>query len=77
MYTGEEIQARVREKPFRPLRIIVSEGQRYDLHYPDLVLVGRRDMMIGFAAPDSPTIYERVIRVALEHVVALDDLPVA
>ena len=68
MFSPEEIQARLREKPFRPLRIVASEGLRFDVHHPDLVFVGRRD-------PESPTIYDRVTRVALVHVVALDDLP--
>jgi hypothetical protein len=77
MFTAEEIQARLREKPFRPLRIVASEGLRFDIDHPDLVFVGRRDLMIGSPDPASPTIYDRVTRVALVHVVALEDLPSA
>jgi hypothetical protein len=76
MYSAEDIQARLRAKPFHPLRIIVSEGLRFDIHHPDLVLVGRRDLMIGFPAPDNPSVYDQVARVALVHVVALQDIPV-
>ena len=76
MFTPEEIQARLREKPFRPLRIIASEGLRFDIDHPDLVFVGRRDLMIGTPDPVSPSIYDRVVRVALVHVVALEDRPV-
>lgn len=43
MCRAEDIQARLREKPFRPLRIIASEGLQYDVHHPDLVFVGRHD----------------------------------
>lgn len=75
MYNAEELQARLREKPFRPMRIIVSEGLRFDIYHPDLVFVGRRDIMIGFAAGDNPSVYERVTRVAMAHIVALEDLP--
>jgi hypothetical protein len=74
MYRTEDIQARLRERPFRPVRIIVSEGLQYDIHHPDLVWVGTRDVMIGFPGPDNPTIYDRVTRVALVHVVALEDI---
>jgi hypothetical protein len=56
MFSADDIQARLRERPFRPLRIVASEGQRCDIHHPDLVLVGRRDLMIGFADPANPTI---------------------
>ncbi len=75
MFRAEEIQARLREQPFRPLRLIVNEGLRYDIHHPDLVFVGARDMMIGFAAPERPDVYDRVIRVALIHLVGMEDLP--
>jgi hypothetical protein len=75
MFRSEEIQARLRERPFRPLRIRVSEGLQFDVHHPDLVLVGSRDLMIGFPGPGNPSIYDRVTRVALVHVVALEDIP--
>jgi hypothetical protein len=75
MFRAEEILARLRERPFRALRIIASEGLRYDIHHPDLILVGERDLTIGLPSPHNPTIYNRVIRVALIHVVGLEDLP--
>ena len=75
MFRSEDIQARLRERPFRPLRFVVSEGLRYDIYHPDLVLVGRHDLMIGFAEPDRPTVYDRVIRVALVHLVGIEELP--
>lgn len=74
MFSAEEIQARLREKPFRPLRIVASEGLRFDINHPDLVFVGRRDLMIGSPDSASPTIYDRVTRLALVQVVALEDL---
>ena len=77
MYSAEEIQARLREKPFRPLRIVGSEGLRFDIFHPDLILVGAHDMMIGHATPARPTVYDRVTRLALIHLVALEDIPVA
>jgi hypothetical protein len=77
MFTAEEIQARLREQPFRPLRIIASEGLRFDIQHPDLVFVGRRDLMIGTPDPKTPSIYNRILRVALVHIVALEDLPVS
>ncbi len=74
MFRPEDVQARLREKPFRPLRIMAGEGLRYDIQHPDLALVGQRDLMIGFPSPQNPTIYDQVVRVALVHVVALEDI---
>lgn len=75
MFSPEVIKARLNEKPFRPLRIIVSEGLKYDIARPDLVWVGWNDLQVGFASPDHPTIYDRTIRIAMSHVVGLEDLP--
>jgi hypothetical protein len=77
MFTTEQIQARLREKPFHPFRIIASEGLRYDIHHPDLVFVGIRDLMVGFPHPSNPTAYDGVVRVALVHIVALEEIPAA
>jgi len=75
MFRPDDIQARLRERPFRPVRVIVSEGLRYDIVHPDLVLIGQRDLAIGFPSPDNPGVYDRLIRVALVHIVGLEDLP--
>ena len=76
MFRAEEIQARIREQPFRPLRLIASEGLRYDIIHPDLVLVGQRDLTIGYPSQENPRVYDRLIRVALVHLVGMEDLPV-
>lgn len=75
MFRAEEIQARLREQPFRPLRLIASEGLRYDIIHPDLVLVGQRDLTIGYPSQENPRVYDRLIRVALVHLVGMEDLP--
>jgi hypothetical protein len=74
MFGWDGILKRVKEKPFRPFRIIASEGERFDIYHPDLVLVGNRDLTIGHPGPN-PSGYDGVTRVALLHVVALEDLP--
>ncbi len=75
MFRPEDIQARLRQQPFRPLRMVASEGMRYDIYHPDLVLVGQRDITIGIPSAENPAIYDRMIRVAMVHVVGLEDLP--
>lgn len=75
MFSAEDIQKRLTEQPFRPVRIVASEGLHYDVYHPDLVLVGRRDLTIGYPGADNPKIYDQVVRVALVHVVAMEDIP--
>ena len=75
MYRSEAIKERLRQQPFHPLRIIVSEGLRYDVYHPDLVLVGERDIHVGLPRRADSDIYDRVVRIALVHLVAIEDLP--
>ena len=75
MFSSEDIQKRLRQSPFIPVRIIISSGQTFDVYHPDLVLVGRRDMIIGMASSENPAVYEQTTRVPIMHVTALEDLP--
>ena len=76
MFRPEDILARLRGRPFRPLRIIASEGLRYEVRHPDLVMVGVRDLMIGHETPGVPGIYSGITYVALVHIVGIEEIPV-
>jgi hypothetical protein len=75
MFTADDIQARIRERPFIPVRLISSSGQSYDITHPDLVLVGRRSLIIGTASNENPSQFETASRVAVLHVTDLQDIP--
>jgi hypothetical protein len=75
MFTADDIKARVRHQPFVPLRITTSAGQTFDVYHPDLIMIGRRELMVGRASAESPTQYEQVTRIAIMHITALEDLP--
>jgi hypothetical protein len=42
----EEIRKHVRKQPFRPFRVFMSDGSKYDVHHPELILVARREVFI-------------------------------
>jgi len=75
MFSSDDIQRRLRQSPFIPVRIIISSGQTFDILHPALVLVGRRDITIGMASTENPAQYEQTTRVPIMHVTALEDLP--
>ena len=75
MFTPEEIRARIRARPFAPVRIVTSSGQTFDVYHPDLIMIGRRALEIGTATADDPSLFELVTRVAIMHINALQDLP--
>ena len=76
MFGPEEILTRLRTRPFRPLRIIASEGLRFDIRHPDLVMVGHRDITIGHELPGVPGVYNRITQLALIHIVGIEEISV-
>lgn len=75
MFSADDISRRIKVQPFVPVRIVTSAGQTFDVHHPDLVMVGRRELRIGTASSKDPGHYEYQTLVALIHVTALEDLP--
>ena len=76
MFTPEEIHERVRQQPFVPLRIVTSAGLIFDVHHPELIMIGRRALEIGYPSVENPRTFDRVIRVAIMHVNTIEELPV-
>jgi hypothetical protein len=77
MFLAEDILARMRISPFVPVRITITSGETFEILHPDLVLVGERDIAIGMASKKNPAVYRTMTRVALLHVTAMEDLPIA
>ncbi len=75
MFTADDILARVRRQPFVPVRVVTFSGQGFDVLHPDLVMVGRRYLVIGTASAENPAQFDRESRVAILHVSDLQDLP--
>jgi hypothetical protein len=77
MLTSDDIRNRFAQRPFLPVRIVTSSGESYTITHPDLVLIGRREIVIGIATPLNPSYFDQLARVSILHITALEDLPVA
>jgi hypothetical protein len=75
IFTPDDIQTRLRERPFSGVRIVTTTGEKYDIHYPNLVLVARQFLVVGTPSAENSTQADQVTRIALFHVVELRDLP--
>jgi hypothetical protein len=74
----EELAAVVRNRPFVPFRITLTEGSTYDIRHPELCMAGRRTAIIGIAAPNDPDrLFERSVTVDLLHIVKLEPIETA
>ena len=77
IFTPEDIQTRLRERPFSGVRIVTTTGQEYEIRHPDLILVARRFLIVGIPGTDDPTLADQVTRIPLVHIAELRDLPSA
>jgi hypothetical protein len=71
----DEINHLLREQPFQPFRILLSNGNSYDIRHPELVSVGRTRLFIGIPAAESPSYFDDWALVALVHINDVRPLP--
>jgi hypothetical protein len=57
--TPQEIHNYVRAEPFRPFRIHMVSGRTFDIHHPEMVRVGRRDLIIFTLVSEAPDVHDR------------------
>jgi hypothetical protein len=71
----EELRTTLKETPFEPFRIVLTDGASYDVHHPDLLWVGARTAYVGLTGEPGKTFFERSVKVDLLHIVRVEPLP--
>jgi hypothetical protein len=57
--TPREVLNYVQANPFRPFQIRMNGGRTFDIRHPEMVRVGRRDLLIFTLVSDAPEVYDR------------------
>ena len=73
----EELVKLLRRRPFLPLRLHMTDGQTYDIHHPDLVMVSRSYATIGTTPDPGTGVLEHVEYCSLLHIVRVEELQTA
>jgi hypothetical protein len=76
LMTQDELRDAARRQPFKPFRVVLTTGATYDIRHPDLIMVGRRSVVLGIAKDPGGTVYDRTYQVDLLHVVGIEELAV-
>lgn len=71
----EDLQRRLRTRPFEPFRLYLSDGASYDVRHPELVLLGRRSLVLGLVKDPADTLYDRTMDIDLLHIVRTEPAP--
>jgi hypothetical protein len=73
-----DIRVFLQRQPFQPFRITLTDGRTYEVRHPELVMVGRSSLVIGFPAPgDVEPVYDRFVTVSLLNVMQMEPLEAA
>ena len=67
--TPEELRDNLQQQPFEPFRLVMSDGEGYDIRHPDLLWVGLRTAYVGLTGQPGQTLFERAVKVDLLHIV--------
>ena len=70
----EELRDTLRQQPFAPFRLVMTDGAGFEIRHPDLLWVGRSTAMVGLTGEPGQTFYERAVKVALLQIVRLEPL---
>lgn len=70
----KDLANRLKQKPFNPFRIIVSEGATYDIRHPEQIMIARDSVTVGIPS-ESDEFYETTSLIDLIHVARLEPIP--
>jgi hypothetical protein len=73
----QELTETLKQRPFEPFRIVMTDGQSYDIRHPDLLMVGTRAAIVGLTGQPGQTHFERSVKVDLLHIIRIEPLPAA
>lgn len=74
MLTPDDILKLVRQQPFRPFRIHLSDGASYEIRHPELAVVFPRRVEIMVPSPRKPGLMEDSHHCAIMHITRLEEL---
>jgi hypothetical protein len=69
-----EIRRHVRQQPFLPVRVFVSDGSTYDVHDPEYVYIDRREVAIGLEIGEGG-VPQRTAYIDPVHITRIEPLP--
>ena len=75
--SATELLAVLRARPFRPFRLCMSAGVRYDVHHPELVIVALGTAVVGYPSREFPGAAARYDIIALRRIVRIEFIDTA
>lgn len=58
MMTRDQFSRYSRAEPFRPFRIQMASGRTFDVRHPEMIRLGRHDLIVFSSVSDDPAVYD-------------------
>jgi hypothetical protein len=72
---GIEVIRLLRDQPFKPFRLRISNGGTYDVRHPDMAIVTPTAVYVGIPPKDPNVPFAKdIVTVSLDHVVEMEYL---
>ncbi|GAC1451970.1 MAG: hypothetical protein NVSMB9_36980 [Isosphaeraceae bacterium] len=65
MMTPASVLTYVKAEPFRPFRIHMASGKTFDVRHPEMVRVGRTNLLVFSFVSDQPEVFDEWQSVSL------------
>lgn len=62
----------MREQPFRPFQVFVSDGSAYDVRHPELIMVTRRNVNIARPTANGDELPDAYVRCDPVHITRIE-----
>ena len=67
--TAEDLIELLEERPFRPLRLRLTDGRSYEIRHPEMAIVTPSIVAIGLAPAGGTRLAERITHCSVAHIV--------
>jgi hypothetical protein len=70
---SQELRDHLRKRPFRPLRLILTDGRSFEVRHPELAMVGQSTVAVGLARRGDPEpLQDRSITIPLVDILRVE-----
>ena len=72
--TVDDVAAKLHVLPFRPIRIVTTSGEAYEIFRPFTVVLSGREIIVSLPVPEGSGVSSRLVWVDVSHISAIETL---
>src|SRR5436853_277884 len=65
--SADDLLERIRQRPFVPFSLVTTDGTRYEIRHPELLMPAKRYVVVGIPARAEEQVADRTVILSLLH----------